>query len=360
MTAGMISWTDVASREKAFQKLIGFIGLLLFFANTASARILHVSLGDNPTHTLHGPAGGAGAVWNTWSPISGPLMDSEGNATSVEISAEGDGPYGDWWCDLQLLTSGLACSDGEGPKLVQITGLSPESIYDIYVICARGSRGANTLCTPLIPNSSNTARRANNQVARNGTGWARGENYVLFQDLIPDASGTVAFSYEGDGSYGILNGLQIIEVNESATTYAQWASDAAQGLTPGVNNGPSDDADGDGISNLLEFVMNGNPLQPSPEKQPGLYTNGSEWFFEYDRRDSSRQPSTEQVIEYSNDLLSWTAITIPLVSSGMVDIRDDGPYDRVQVHLPGTMGKLFVRLHVQDLSPANTTSQNFR
>ena len=189
-------------------------------------------------------------------------------------------------------------------------------------------------------------------MARNGAGWAEGENYVLFHNLVPDASGIVAFSYEGDGNYGILNGLQIVEANEAVTTYEQWASDAAQGLTPSVNNGPSDDPDGDGISNLLEFVMNGNPLEPSPEKQPKLYRDGSgDWFFEYDRRDASRQPSTEQVVEYSDNLLSWTPIAVPIVSSGMVDIRDDGAQDRVRVYLPGTMGKLFVRLQVQRLSP---------
>jgi hypothetical protein len=179
----------------------------------------------------------------------------------------------------------------------------------------------------------------------------QGQNYVLFQDLAADSDGTIALNYEGVGTYGIMNGLQLVEVGEPVTTYVQWAADPAQGLTPGVNDSPTDDANGDGLINLLEFVTNGNPLVSSPEKRPRLLKTGSGWVFEYDRRDSSRPPSSEQVVEYSGDLRNWTSVPVPPVSSGAVSISDQGLYDRVRVSLPGTMHKLFVRLRVQYMTP---------
>ena len=335
---------------KRGSEFVGILALLLAAAELVDGRVVNVSLGDTPGSALNGPAGGAGAVWNSWSPIEGILLDSDGNPTTVEVAAEGEGPYGDWWCDMQLLSGGLAARDQE-VKLVRISGLDSASTYDIYLACARGERAANTLFSQVGPTSPVIPRQADNRSARNGSSWVWGQNYVLFQDLAPDATGTVAFSFAGVGTFGILNGLQIIEMGEPVTTYVQWASDPTQGLTPGLNDGPTDDADADGVINLIEFVTNSNPLAPSPGAQPQLLKNGSDWVFEYDRRDSSRYPSSEQVVEYSDDLLNWIPVPIPVVSSGIVTISDQGLFDRIRVRLPGSMEKLFARLRARCLTP---------
>jgi len=311
------------------------------------AGVINVSLGDNPSHLLTGPAGGTATVWNTWSPLGGTLLDAKGNPTAVEVVAGGEGTYGDWWCDMVLLSGGIATSDQE-QKPLEVRGLNPNAKYDLYLACARGGRNANTRFIPVGANSSVAPLQADNRTARNGSSWVKGENYVLFQDLSPDSEGTVAFTFEGDGTYGILNGLQIVEVGESVATFAQWASDSAQGLTPGFNDDPLDDADEDGIVNLHEFVMNGDPLIPLSVVQPRLLKNGSRWIFEYDRRDSSRPPGSNQVVQYSSDLLNWTTVPIPAVTSGTVDISDQGTTDRVSVTIGDTGTQLFMRLGVTE------------
>ena len=45
--------------------------------------------------------------------------------------------------------------------------------------------------------------------------------------------------------------------------YAGWAAGGSQGLTTGVNDSPSADPDGDGISNLLEFALGGASMASS-------------------------------------------------------------------------------------------------
>lgn len=332
---------------RTVSKFVGILALLLAAAELVDGRVVNVSFGDNPSSALNGPAGGAGAVWNSWSPIDRTLLDSDGNSTTVEVAAEGEGPYGDWWCDMQLLSGGLVARDQE-VKLVRISGLNPASTYDLYIACARGEREANTLFSPLGSTSSVTLQQADNRSARNGSSWVRGENYVLFQDFTPDATGTVVFSFTGVGAYGMLNGLQIIEMGEPATTYVQWAADPAHALTPGGNDGPFDDPDGDGLPNLVEFALGSLPKMVSTGATPSVSHQGEVIVFEYYRSDQSRPPATTQIVQYSTDLQYWESVAIQATSNREVMITDNGSFDRVRVAIANLGNNLFVRLAVKE------------
>ena len=126
--------------------------------------------------------------------------------------------------------------------------------------------------------------------------------------------------------------------------YTTWA--LAQGLTAGVNDGPLLDPEKDGNVNLLEFVLGGAPLVSSQTILPKLIKTGAVWTFEYDRSDISLSPATVQVVEYGNDLIGWTPITIPTTSAGSVAITPGSPADHVVVTLPNLGGKVMVRLKV--------------
>lgn len=128
--------------------------------------------------------------------------------------------------------------------------------------------------------------------------------------------------------------------------FEAWAADSAQSLTAGVNNGPLDDPDRDGISNLLEFTLGGNPMVPSETMLPTLTRSGNDWIFEYNRSELSRSPATTQVVEYGNDLVDWTQIAIPTTSAGSVTITPGSPFDRVSVTNPILGPRTFVRLKV--------------
>jgi hypothetical protein len=68
--------------------------------------------------------------------------------------------------------------------------------------------------------------------------------------------------------------------------------------------------------------------------------------FEYDRSVISRPPDTTQIVEYGNNLTGWTALTIPLASSGAVTITPGATTDHVKVIIPATGPKVFARLKV--------------
>ena len=112
-----------------------------------------------------------------------------------------------------------------------------------------------------------------------------------------------------------------------------------------MNDGPLQDPDHDGIVNLLEFTLTGAPMVSSQAILPKPAQDGGNWVFEYDRSVASRPPGTTQVVEYGDDLTGWTAVTIPLASSGIVVITDGATTDHVKVILP-VGAKMFARLKV--------------
>ena len=137
-----------------------------------------------------------------------------------------------------------------------------------------------------------------------------------------------------------------ITVTVAGGSFTTWASDPAQGLTVGVNDGIADDPDHDGISNLMEFALGGAPMVASRAILPALTKSGSNWLFEYERSDQSLASSMTQVVEYGNDLSGWTAVTIPPTSAGIVTITPSTPSDHVVVSVPNQGAKTFVRLKV--------------
>jgi hypothetical protein len=309
------------------------------------ARTIHVNLGDNARPTLNGPAGGAGTTWNDWSLSGSGLKDSVGNDTTVNFTAAGTGPYGDWWCDLELLAGGVF-DEGGGSLPIVITGLEPGKTYDLYIASSWGQKESNTSFWSVNKMDTSSSQTADNRTARNGTTWERGVNYVLFQNIEPDVSGQISLTYGGIGTYGIINGFQLLETGLAAVTFDSWASNPTQQLTAGVNDGPLDDPDQDGIVNLLEFALGGTPMVASLQVLPKLARSGGEWLFEYDRNDFSRPPGITQVVEYSNDLVTWTPVIIPSISSGNVTITDGGSFDHVKVIIPAQGTGNFARLKV--------------
>ena len=119
----------------------------------------------------------------------------------------------------------------------------------------------------------------------------------------------------------------------------------------------SADPDQDGIHNLLEFVLNGNPGQPGHGILPKVETTATHLVLEFSRRTDSL--GIGQVVQYGSDLAGWTDLVIPSQagthSVGGADIevaRDSGAgLDQVVVSVPRAGSRLFARLVARETAP---------
>jgi autotransporter-associated beta strand protein len=154
------------------------------------------------------------------------------------------------------------------------------------------------------------------------------------------ASVTPPYGYALNYAY---NGNQIALVATSG--YAGWISGYAE-LSDML---PGGDPDHDGVTNLLEYVLNGNPGTPDPAILPDLDASGTNFVFTFTRRELSASDTT-QVFEYGSDLGGWTSLNITSPTAGQVALGlPTGGLQSVTVTIPkalATGGRLFGRLRL--------------
>jgi len=158
---------------------------------------------------------------------------------------------------------------------------------------------------------------------------------------------TLTASQPGDANHTAATPVaQTLTVKPGApATFEAWVAEPAQGLTTGMNDGPLDDPDHDGFSNLLEFALGGAPMVSSQAIRPVLTHTAGGWAFEYERNSPSKS-STTQVVEYGSDLTGWTVLPVPAATAGGVTITPGGLTDHVRVAIPNPGANGFVRLKV--------------
>jgi len=120
--------------------------------------------------------------------------------------------------------------------------------------------------------------------------------------------------------------------------YAAWAA-GFPGLT---DSSPGADPDNDGLSNLLEYVLGGDPRVSDASIRPVSTIVGSNLVLTYKRSDASKG-DTFQEGQWSTDLINWFDVD-PVIVNANGTAPDD-----MSVTVPmsnAVDGKLFLRLHV--------------
>jgi len=156
------------------------------------------------------------------------------------------------------------------------------------------------------------------------------------------------------GPYVISGGFWhgVAASNQFYVSYAAWAGTKGLGT---ANNGLTQDPDSDGISNLMEFYFDGNPLAGDPSILPTSIQEGGYLILSFKRRDDA-ELGLKQAVQFSATMNVWTTSTIGAASSPadgngvIVTVSENGASpDDVTVKIPLThavAGKLFVRLQL--------------
>ncbi|BCU78041.1 autotransporter-associated beta strand repeat-containing protein [Luteolibacter sp. LG18] len=177
-------------------------------------------------------------------------------------------------------------------------------------------------------------------------------------------TGTLTGTFAGmaEGSMVTLgsNSFKIRYADNKAVTleiplvgYEAWAS--AQGLTAG-NNGRTQDPDGDGVNNAMEFYLGTNPLANASRSLPTMSATPTHYLFTFKRDDVAESLATSQSVEFCDNLHDWTGIPIPATDSGpdgnglsVTVVENGSAADDVTVAIPKTFfvgNGAFARLKV--------------
>jgi fibronectin-binding autotransporter adhesin len=177
---------------------------------------------------------------------------------------------------------------------------------------------------------------------------------VSFTGSPAEPSYTIATATSVTGTFASVNGLPSgyvvqytateILIVESAGGFDSWIGSFGT-LADSTAGG---DPDNDGMENLLEYVLNGNPAVSGPSNiVPVVDVSGANFVFSYSRREESAVDST-QVFEYSTDLVSWTPVIIAPSTGGVILGTPAAGVQTVTVTIPkGTNTSLYGRLRTQ-------------
>jgi autotransporter-associated beta strand protein len=151
---------------------------------------------------------------------------------------------------------------------------------------------------------------------------------------------------DGDNLWTFTESTGVLKVSPApAGGFADWIDDfTVSDPSPGA------DPENDGIENLMEYVLNGNPSLSDPAILPTLDASGANFVFQFTRRAESAGDTT-QVFEYGTDLTGWTPLSITAPTAAQITLGTPAEgLQSVTVTIPKTLaapgGKLFGRLSV--------------
>jgi len=155
-------------------------------------------------------------------------------------------------------------------------------------------------------------------------------------DQAPGIYGALDNLTEGILQRGYIQGTGLLKV-EPVAGYDNWASNPAFGLSE-AQQAPDQDPDNDGLDNLLEYALGGNPSVSHPGIAPVMTVSGGDFQISFDRSVESLTDTTA-VIEWSSDLESWPP-------ANQIAVTGTGPITQIIPGANAVGGKLFMRVKI--------------
>jgi len=182
----------------------------------------------------------------------------------------------------------------------------------------------------------------NATLAITGTPTTAESIIASFGSLTGSAFATVSGLPSG---YQVTYDLSNKQIKLTASGFAGWIGPF------GVSNPAANaDPDFDGIPNAIEYVLGGNPSQPSANIAPTVTASAGNLVFSFQRTDASETPDITLVVEASTNLTTWpeTYTISPGTPTAGVSIEENGTApDTVTVTIPqGSTANKFARMRV--------------
>ncbi|MFM2169900.1 MAG: hypothetical protein RI957_129 [Verrucomicrobiota bacterium] len=171
--------------------------------------------------------------------------------------------------------------------------------------------------------------------------------YVILDSATP-ISGSSFASVSGlpDG-YRIVYDTNLHQVRMEQNPPTSGFSTFAETITDATKRARLADADGDGINNLLEYTLAGDPNVASSGILPNISQTDAHFIFRFKRSDASENDVT-QVFQWSTNLQDWNDIALGTTSAGnVVNTENAAEADDITISIPKSGNtRIFGRLRV--------------
>jgi hypothetical protein len=130
------------------------------------------------------------------------------------------------------------------------------------------------------------------------------------------------------------------------STYELWAG--TFGLNPAGNGAPSQDPDGDGLANSVEFVVGSSPVSGASANLPAGTKSGNNLVIVYRRETAAAAAGFVDRVEFKDDLSAspWTPAVNGTGGVVVSSVPVDGDTEEVTVTIPSPGVRMFARLSV--------------
>lgn len=225
----------------------------------------------------------------------------------------------------------------------ELQGLDPDKMYHLSFFGSQKYSTDATTRYSVTDSNGTVIASADLDVCNPSSTWLHNQDTVaVISNAAPDAANTIYVTFSGTGgNTGYLNSMMIQTVlSTNLTTFDIWAID--NGVSPGTE---LDDDDGDGLDNLSEYALGGNPTDgvTSSASLPELMYTGS--GFEYVHAQRTNGAGVVYYLEISDDLVSgsWSNAGYTVVGTNVTG----GALDFVTNQVPAVDSQKFIRLQVE-------------
>ncbi len=224
-------------------------------------------------------------------------------------------------------SGGFVAPGGDSAGTLSLATATLAGTYNCQLDVSAGDRVTVTGTLTINPTAAITISTIGTPAAASYTI----ASYTTLSGTLPTITGIPA-GYSLDTS--VAGQVKIVK-----SSYSAWVANF-----PGLSDtSVGGDPDKDGIKNLLEYVIGGNPGESSTSLLPTQSIVGTDLVLSYKRNDYS-EADTTQVGQWSTDMLIWNDIPPVKVSENLAEPDD------MTISIPlsnaGAEGKLFGRLHV--------------